>query len=134
MARQELEIMSGRGNSLQKVYLDPVRNAGSSRSLYIENLTMNILVTPPVVRKKVVVKRIRFRTSERAFNESGRLFTAAVILSVTAAWLIASFYPICRKDRDPVSPPGSRSPWHFPQATPPETNLRPIQRSSRNGA
>jgi hypothetical protein len=91
MARQELEIMSGRGNSLQQVYLDPVRNAGSSRSLYIENLTMNILVTPPVVRKKVVVKRIRFRTTERAFNESGRLFTAAVLLSVTAAWLIASF-------------------------------------------
>jgi hypothetical protein len=52
---------------------------------------MNILVTPPVVRKKVVVKRIRFRTTERAFNESGRLFTAAVLLSVTAAWLIASF-------------------------------------------
>lgn len=92
MARQELEIMSGGGNSLQQVYLDPVRNAGSSRSLYIENLTLNILVAPPAVtKKKVVVKRIRFRTSERAFNESGRLFTAVAILSVTAAWLIASF-------------------------------------------
>jgi hypothetical protein len=43
------------------------------------------------VKKKVVVKRIRFRTTERAFNESGHLFTAATILSVTAALLIASF-------------------------------------------
>ncbi len=43
------------------------------------------------MKKKVVVKRIRFRTTERAFNESGRLFTAATILSVTAALLIASF-------------------------------------------
>ena len=91
MARQELEIISGRGNSLKTTYLDPVRDAGSSRSLHIENLILNILVAPTVVKKKkVVVKRVRYRTTERAFDESGRLFTAAAILSVTAAWLIAS--------------------------------------------
>jgi hypothetical protein len=92
MARQELEIVNGRGNSLQKIYLDPVTKSGVSPSLHIENLTLNILVAPrPLVKKKVVVKRIRFRTTERAFNESGSLFTAATILSVTAALLIASF-------------------------------------------
>ena len=91
MAQHELEIVSSSGNALQKVYLDPVQAGNSSSSLYIENMTMNVLVTPPVVKKKVVIKRIRFRTTERAFNDSGRLFTAAAILSVTAAWLIASF-------------------------------------------
>jgi len=91
MAQHELEIVSGSGNGLQKVYLDPVRTGNDSPYLYIGNLTMNVLVAPPVVRKKVVVKRIRFRTTERAFNDDGRLFTAAAILSVTAAWLIASF-------------------------------------------
>ncbi len=91
MAQHELEIVSGSGNALQKVYLDPVRMGNDSPSLYIENLTMNVLVMPPVIKKKVVVKRIRFRTTERAFNNDGRLFTAAAILSVTAAWLIASF-------------------------------------------
>jgi hypothetical protein len=92
MAQQRLEIMSGMSNSLQKIYLEPVTKRGVSPSLHIENLTLNILVAPrPVVKKKVVVKRIRFRTTERAFNESGHLFTAATILSVTAALLIASF-------------------------------------------
>ena len=91
MAQHEPEIVSSSVNALQKVYLDPVRAGNSSPSLYIENLTMNVLITPPVVKKKRVVKRIRFRTTERAFNESGRLFTAAAILSVTAAWLIAAF-------------------------------------------
>ena len=91
MAQHELEIVSGSGNALQKVYLDPVRMENDSQSLYIENLTMNVLVMPPVIKKKVVVRRIRFRTTERAFNENGPLFTAAAILSVTAAWLIASF-------------------------------------------
>ena len=91
MAQHELEIVRGSGNGLQKVYLDPVRAGNDSPSLYIENLTMNVLVAPTVVKKKVVVKRIRFRTTERAFNDDGRLFTAAAILSVTAGWLIASF-------------------------------------------
>ena len=91
MAQHELQIVSESGNARQKVYLGPVRAQGFSPSLYIENLTMNVLVAPPVVKKKVVVKRIRFRTTERAFNDDGRLFTAATILSVTAAWLIASF-------------------------------------------
>jgi hypothetical protein len=91
MARHELEIVSSSGNASQKVYLGPVRAGGFSPSLYIENLTLNVLITPPVVKKKVVVKRIRFRTTERAFNDDSRLFTAAAILSVTAAWLIASF-------------------------------------------
>ena len=92
MAQQRLEIMSGMSNSLQKIYLEPVTKRGVSTSTHIENLTLNILVAPrPVVKKKVVVKRIRFRTTERAFNESGRLFTAATIISVTAALLIASF-------------------------------------------
>ena len=90
MAQHELDIVSGSGNGLQKVYLGPVRAQEFSPSLYIENLTMNVLVAPTVVKKKVVVKRIRFRTTERAFND-GRLFTAAAILSVIAAWLIASF-------------------------------------------
>jgi hypothetical protein len=91
MTQHEVEIVSGSGNALQKVHLDPVRMGNDSPSLYIENLTMNVLVMPPVVKKKVVVKRIRFRTTERAFNDDGRLFTAAAILSITAAWLIASF-------------------------------------------
>ncbi len=91
MAQHELQIVSGGGNARQKVYLDPVRVQGFSPSLYIENLTMNVLVMPPVIKKKVIVKRIRFITTERAFNDDGRLFTAAAILSVTAAWLIASF-------------------------------------------
>lgn len=91
MAQHELQIVSGGSNARQKVYLDPVRMGNDSPSLYIENLTMNVLVMPPVIKKKVVVKRIRFRTTERAFNDDGRLFTAAAILSVTAAWLIASF-------------------------------------------
>jgi len=91
MAQHELDIVSGSGNGLQKVYLGPVRAQEFSPSLYIENLTMNVLVAPTVVKKKVVVKRIRFRTTERAFNDDGRLFTAAAILSVTAGWLIASF-------------------------------------------
>jgi len=90
MAQQELEIVSSAGNSLQKVYLEPVRNAGASRSAFINNVTLNIFVSQPVIKKKVVVKRIRFRTTERAFNENGRLFTAALILSATAGLLIAS--------------------------------------------
>lgn len=76
MAQQELEIVSGSGNALQKVYLDPVRMGNDSPSLYIENLTMNVLVMSPVIKKKVVVKRIRFRTTERAFTttaDSSRL-------------------------------------------------------------
>lgn len=91
MSQQELEIMSSVGNSLQKVYLEPVRNDGASRSVFIDNLTLNIFMDPPVIKKKkVVVKRIRFRTTERAFTENGHLFTAALILSATAGLLIAS--------------------------------------------
>ncbi len=93
MAQQELEIMSSAGNSLQKAYLEPFRNDGESRSVIINNnhLTLNIFMPSPVLKKKkVVVKRIRFRTTERIFNENGRLFTAALILSATAGLLIAS--------------------------------------------
>ncbi len=88
MAQQELEIMSSSGN-----YLEPLRNDGESRSVIINNnnLTLNIFMPSPVLKKKkVVVKRIRFRTTERAFNEYGSLFTAALILSATAGLLIAS--------------------------------------------
>ena len=91
MAQQELEIIGNVGNCLEKAYLEPVRNAGTSRSVFINNLTLNIFVAPPFIKKKkVVVKRVRVGTTERAFNESGRLFTAAVILSATAGLLIAS--------------------------------------------
>jgi hypothetical protein len=93
MAQQELEIMSSAGNSLQKVYLEPLRNAGESQSVIINNnhLTLNVFMPPPILKKKkVVIKRIRFKTTERAFNENGRLFTAALILSATAGLLIAS--------------------------------------------
>jgi hypothetical protein len=93
MAQLELEMMSSAENFLQKANLEPLRNAGDSRSVIINNnhLTLNIFMPSPVLKKKkVVVKRIRFRTSERAFNENGRLFTAALILSATAGLLIAS--------------------------------------------